>query len=1360
MWQSRVERIAELTGEERFGEALEEALELVRDVENPVTLGQVGFLLEQLGRWAEAEDWLRRALDDDPGYVTRHMQLALYSHTSVSADLHHMLGRVLQRQEKTHEAKLHYHLAKRSDPTVELDPMHLAIMSTGDLEDHPEYDAAPTRPPTGSTEFVEYLLSLNSPEEVRQAWAHAPFDDASQVIALVAENMQRQGRFLLAARLRVILDVVVGDPEAADAGWETQGAPHVKQLLDLAEMRQDQSVGAAEAAVLAAGIPVPAGDADLLLHLVWRFIRNDAGTGLVIAETVRPALTAAGREAHAALLVGRAQLGTGRLGAAATALGQAVEQLPDGEPWLADGLVSLAVVLERLGRHTEAAAVARRLESVPVEESDTADLDSALDRAEQLVEDERTQEALTLLRELVPDPHSTSAIRRWVLIGNAHAARGELEQVNEAWRTALFLARYSGGLADQWPILMGLGRVGLATGDRAAAREFYEAALEQARHDPEREGRALLQLGILEVEDDPEAAVAAVTRGLHLLGDEDRAEDHGDHHGPDGPDGPDGSDGSDGHAIDRAGDHAGQPADPVAEEPVPRTASFWRRLRLRRQRRRDTESAAALAEVERVGRLLPLDHVGRAATPDLATAAEILDFLDDVDRLLPLILPPGRRALAAVVAADLADYVCDLPLAIDLAGRALDIATNGKWRDLDAERVARVCLGRLVRLDGDFEAARAHFERGAACALALHDVDGEADARGRLAVTLRLLDLPDLALDHYAFVIDVAERRADHTAAALNRLNMAQSLILLARPEAAAPVMEQAIRGFLGQGLVDLAGFALRVFAVRLRDRTPADDIQAALASLDAAVTSEFGGNAWTFEHLHLAMSLTGRGEHQSARDLLAAMAAGLEQAGNPEITVVGQVEAARILADTFPAHAWELAQRALTAALNRTSQRRLATDCRMVQLALALDQSWDDRADALVPVLLDDWRDLRRKLSADVMRIALADHMTVHLRATVARLLQRGETARAFELWDALQAPAFSDLVDPGREEGRPGADAAGVAGVLALGEVAGAVVAFVHRRPFEEAPVAVATGMSAAELHALLRVFRREVHLFHGHGSRSWIGLSRPLLAGVGPHLPDRGTLVVVLDADVQELPVHAVPLPDGGTLASRFDVVHAPNLTGFAVLRGRARTHPEDAWPRLLTVGVAFPDEARALAIAHGGLCLSGRTLPKQKIHGAMADADVVHFACHGFFDAERPLDSGLLLTSGPGAPGRHGVLSLRDFASRRITTGLVVLSACETGLGRPSPTDYLGLARGLLAAGAAAVLVSLWKIDDVATQRFMLDFYLELWRTADDGHLDPAGALSRTQCAWARTRPAQEWAAFRLMGCPELFDGRHA
>ncbi|MBT2212581.1 CHAT domain-containing tetratricopeptide repeat protein [Actinomadura sp. NEAU-AAG7] len=1340
MGRSRGERVVELAAEGRFEEALAEAIVLAGESESPVTLGQVGFLHEQLGQWAQAEEWLRRALAGDPGYVTRYQPVAWYSHTSVSADLHHMLGRVLQRQGEAQEARLHYHLAKRSDPTVELDPIYRDIMSTADLENHPGYDRPDAGPPTGAAEFVEYLLGLRSPEEVRRAAASAPFDEPGQVVAVAAEQMQRQGRFLMAAQLRIVLDAMFADQETARLRWETVGSEHVRRLLDLAEMRQEGTVGAQEADALAAGVAVPPEAAPELMELVWRFVSNDPATGLVIAGVARPALAALGRDAQAAVLVGRAQFGAGHLGAAAATIAAAAAELADDDPWLGEALASLAALNRRLGRDGEATQAERRLKRIAPAQTGGSDPDDLLDHAEALIEDGRTDEALAVLGEVSLAPSGAPMIRRWVLTGNAHAARGEPERVVEAWRTALVLARASSGLLDQWPILMGLGRASLATGDRSAARDYFEAALEQSRDDSagEREAEALLQLGLLQVEEDPDAAIATVGRSLAMWPED---------------------------------------AGPSKEEEparLPRRRRWRRPRRSRSTRHAEEESAAALAEIARVGGLLPLDELGlpRTGLDALeagAIRADIFDLLDGIDDLLEKILPSGKRAHAALVAADLAAHVGDLPRGIGLAQRALKIATVKGRPDLEAEMHARGTLGRLVRLDGDFETARTHFERGVACARTLHDTKGEADLRGRLAITLRFLDLPDLAVEHYAFAVEMAERRGDAATAALNRLNMAQSLILLARPDAAADALQRAVRGFGERGLEDLAGFALRVLAVLLPGQHLAEDVRAALEGLGTEVTSEFASREWTFEHLHIARTLTGRGEHQAAKDALEQMARGLDSAGGAEITILGYVEAARILADADPEHAWELAGRALSAAMSLTSQPRLVTDCHMARLALALTQGWDERIDPLLPLLLADWRLLRRKLSTDAARIALADHMTAHLRPAVARLLQRGQPARAFQLWEALQAPAFTDLLHAVREvptpEPEPGHDLepglrdalADVAGVLALADIGDGVVAFVHRHPYDGPPLAMRTGLSAEDVHGLVKVFRREVHLFHGQGARSWSHLARPLLAAAAPHLPSGGTLMLMLDAGLQELPVHAVPLPDGATLVDRFGLVHAPNLTGFPTLRERA-AGAGGHWPRLLTVGTAFPDEARALAIAHGGMCLSGNTLPKDQISRSMAKADIIHFACHGFFDPERPLDSGLLLTTRPSASSRHEILSLRDLITWRSTAAMVTLSACETGLGRPSPADHLGLARSILAAGAASVLVALWKIDDDATQRFMLDFYRELWRTAGDGRLDPAGALSRTQRAWAATRPAQQWAAFRLIGSPTLQNGR--
>jgi CHAT domain-containing protein len=103
----------------------------------------------------------------------------------------------------------------------------------------------------------------------------------------------------------------------------------------------------------------------------------------------------------------------------------------------------------------------------------------------------------------------------------------------------------------------------------------------------------------------------------------------------------------------------------------------------------------------------------------------------------------------------------------------------------------------------------------------------------------------------------------------------------------------------------------------------------------------------------------------------------------------------------------------------------------------------------------------------------------------------------------------------------------------------------------------------------------------------------------------------------------------------------------------------------------------------------------------------DARVLHFACHGEFDAQSPLLSRLHI--GPGA-----VLTGQEILqSLRLRCDLVTLSACESGLSRVQRGDELyGLVRAFLYAGAPAVVASLWRVNDCATLILMAHFYTAL------------------------------------------------
>jgi tetratricopeptide (TPR) repeat protein/CHAT domain-containing protein len=107
-------------------------------------------------------------------------------------------------------------------------------------------------------------------------------------------------------------------------------------------------------------------------------------------------------------------------------------------------------------------------------------------------------------------------------------------------------------------------------------------------------------------------------------------------------------------------------------------------------------------------------------------------------------------------------------------------------------------------------------------------------------------------------------------------------------------------------------------------------------------------------------------------------------------------------------------------------------------------------------------------------------------------------------------------------------------------------------------------------------------------------------------------------------------------------------------------------------------------------------------------------IIHFACHGYFNRENPTRSGLLLhllSDETGTiNGSSGYLTVSDIASLDLNARMVILSACETGLGQANVGEgMVGLARAFMVAGAGSVGVSLWAIDDDVANSFMEKLY---------------------------------------------------
>jgi CHAT domain-containing protein len=167
--------------------------------------------------------------------------------------------------------------------------------------------------------------------------------------------------------------------------------------------------------------------------------------------------------------------------------------------------------------------------------------------------------------------------------------------------------------------------------------------------------------------------------------------------------------------------------------------------------------------------------------------------------------------------------------------------------------------------------------------------------------------------------------------------------------------------------------------------------------------------------------------------------------------------------------------------------------------------------------------------------------------------------------------------------------------------------------------------------------------------------------------------------------------------------------------------------------------------------------GEEATEERVRAMGPEAGVLHLACHGFVDPEAPLESGLALSrprAGGGATEDGLLQAWEILEDLRLGADLVVLSACQTALGREIAGEgVIGLTRAFQLAGARSVVASLWAVSDESTARLMQRFYRH---RADGKEKDEALRLAQLDLVRSGGPDGEAashpffWAPFELFG----------
>ncbi|MCI0392447.1 MAG: CHAT domain-containing protein [Acidobacteria bacterium] len=211
---------------------------------------------------------------------------------------------------------------------------------------------------------------------------------------------------------------------------------------------------------------------------------------------------------------------------------------------------------------------------------------------------------------------------------------------------------------------------------------------------------------------------------------------------------------------------------------------------------------------------------------------------------------------------------------------------------------------------------------------------------------------------------------------------------------------------------------------------------------------------------------------------------------------------------------------------------------------------------------------------------------------------------------------------------------------------------------------------------------------------------------------------------------------------------------SVAGGAETDDLLRSAGEAGVPSLVRLPFTRQEAEAILALARDGKSLKALDFNASRATATspeLAEYRIVHFATHGLINSRRPQLSGIVLSL-VNEQGRQqdGFLRAHDIYNLRLGADLVVLSACQTALGkRVNGEGLVGMVRGFIYAGAPRVAASLWNVKDEATAELMKRFYEKMLKEG----MSPAAALRAAQVSmWKdkRWEAPYYWAGFILQG----------